>query len=293
MAVTTPDDVEWAVLGDVRCTLGESPVWDDTTGRLHLVDVPGRTFWTVDPAGAAAHGTRCDRPISAVVPRADGGWLGISGRDLGDLDPGDGAFRPLLTLPGPADLALNDAVCGRDGRLYVGPIDRTRAHRGVLHSVGPDLRHHVVAAGIGASNGVDTSPDGSILYHADTFAGTVTAYAHGRPVASVRVDHPDGLTVDAAGGVWVALWGSGLLVRHTADLAPDRALRLPVPLVSNLAFGGPGLRRMFVTTARSDGADLSGAVFTADVGVSGLPPARFAAVAPADTGPPPGAGARR
>jgi D-xylonolactonase len=74
----------------------------------------------------------------------------------------------------------------------------------------------------------------------------------------------------------VALWGSGLVVRHTAGLVPDRALRVPAPLVTNLAFGGPDLRRLFVTTARSDGAELSGAVFTAEIGVCGLSPARFA-----------------
>ncbi|MEU8299010.1 SMP-30/gluconolactonase/LRE family protein [Micromonospora sp. NPDC048909] len=274
----TPEVVDWAVVGGLRCVLGESPVWDDGTGRLHLVDITGRMLWTVDPAAGAARGVSVDRPISALLPLAGGGWLGVSGRDLGGVDPSDGTFRTLLDIPGPADLALNDAVCGRDGTVYVGSIDRTRADRARLHAVTPDLDHRVFARGVGASNGVDTSPDGGILYHADTFADTVTAYAlDGHPVASVPVAHPDGLTVDADGGVWVALWGSGLLVRYTADLVPDRALRLPAPLVSNLAFGGPDLRTLFVTTGRSNGVEVSGAVFTADVGVRGLPPARFAA----------------
>ncbi|MGW3607995.1 SMP-30/gluconolactonase/LRE family protein [Micromonospora sp. NPDC005161] len=88
--------------------------------------------------------------------------------------------------------------------------------------------------------------------------------------------HPDGIAVDADGGVWVASWGSGMVFRYTPDLAPDRTLRLPAPLVTNMSFGGPGYRWIFVTTARSDGAELSGAVFTADVGVAGLPAARFA-----------------
>ncbi|PZG02689.1 SMP-30/gluconolactonase/LRE family protein [Micromonospora deserti] len=276
MAVT-PEDVDWAVLGDLRCALGESPVWDDSVGRLHLVDVTGHAIWTVDPDTGAAHALTGGRPVTALVPRAGGGWLGVSGRDLGSVDPHAGTLRPLVSLPGPADLALNDAVCGRDGVLYVGSVDRTGANRGALHAVGADLRPRVVAAGVGASNGVDTSPDGQVLYHADTFAGTVTAYGPDRRrVASVPVDRPDGLTVDAGGGVWVALWGSGMVRRYTADLAPDRALRVPAPLVTNVAFGGPDLRRLFVTTARSGDAELSGAVFAADVGVCGLPPARFA-----------------
>lgn len=276
MAVT-PEDVDWSVLGELRCALGESPVWDELSGRLYLVDVTGHAVWTLDTATGVAHRATCDRPVTALVPRAGGGWLGVSGRDIGALDPHAGSFRPLVSLPGPAGLALNDAVCGRDGQLYVGSIDRTRANRAALHALGADLRHRVLAEGVGASNGVDTSPDGRILYHADTFAGTLTAYGPDRrPAASVRVDCPDGIAVDADGGVWVALWGAGLVVRHTADLVPDRALRVPAPLVTNVAFGGPELRRMFVTTARSDDVESSGTVFAADVAVRGLPPARFA-----------------
>ncbi|WP_328418377.1 SMP-30/gluconolactonase/LRE family protein [Micromonospora sp. NBC_00389] len=267
---------DWAVLADLRCELGECPVWDEASARLHLVDIDGRRLWALDPASGTASGATCDRPVTALVPRADGGWLGVSGRDIGTLDPDDGTFQPLLSLPGPPDLALNDAVCGRDGNLYVGSIDRTRANRAALYVVEPDLNHRVLAGHVGASNGVDTSPDGRLLYHADSFADTVTAYGpDGRPVAAVRVAHPDGIAVDADGGVWVASWGSGMVFGYTPHLAPDRTLRLPTPLVSNMSFGGPGYRWLFVTTARSDGAELSGAVFTADVGVAGLPAARF------------------
>ncbi|MGS2616294.1 SMP-30/gluconolactonase/LRE family protein [Micromonospora sp. LZ34] len=273
--VVTGEDVDWSVLGELRCELGESPVWH--ASRLHLVDVTSHTVWTVDAGTGAAHGVTCARRLTALVPTAGGGWLGVSGRDLGAVDPYDGTFRTMLSLPGPADLAFNDAVCGRDGMLYVGSIDRGRAGRAALHGVGADLSHRVVADGLGASNGLDTSPDGTILYHADTFAGTVTAYGPDRrPVASVGVDRPDGVVVDAEGGVWVALWGSGLVHRYTADLVLDRVLRVPAPLVTNVAFGGADLRTMFVTTARTSGVAQTGAVFTADVGGRGLPPARFA-----------------
>ncbi|MEV4545694.1 SMP-30/gluconolactonase/LRE family protein [Micromonospora echinaurantiaca] len=274
MAVSV-EDVDWSVLGELRCELGESPVWD--AGRLHLVDVTGHTVWTLDPIAGTAHSLTCARRLTALVPTAGGGWLGVAGRDLGAVDPYDGTFRMMLSVPGPADLAFNDAVCGRDGMLYTGSVDRGRTGRAALHVVGADLGHRVVAAGLGASNGLDTSPDGTVLYHADTFAGTVTAYGPDRRrVASVRVDRPDGIAVDADGGVWVALWGSGLVRRYTAELRPDRALRVPAPLVSNVAFGGPALRVMFVTTARTAGVPGSGAVFTADVGARGLPAARFA-----------------
>jgi xylono-1,5-lactonase len=129
------------------------------------------------------------------------------------------------------------------------------------------------AGSASASNGLDSSPDGRGLFHADTFAGTVTRYPDSVPIA--RADRPDGLAVDAEGCVWVALWGSGEVCRYTADGALDRRLRVPAPLVTNLAFGGPDLATLFVTTARSDGAESSGAVFAGSVGVTGLPAAAF------------------
>lgn len=262
----------WSPLGELRCALGESPVWDAARGRLMVVDVTGRAVHAIDPGTGAAESVACERRISALIPAADGGWWGVSGRDIGPLDLDTGVLEPAVTIGGPPDLVLNDAVCGRDGVLYVGSIDRTGRRRAALHAIDPDGRRRVVVSGVGASNGVDTSPDGLVLYHADTFAGAVTGYPLGHPgrrEVVIPVDRPDGLTVDAEGGLWVALWGSGEVHRYTADGVLDRRLVLPVPLVSSVAFGGTGLRTLFVTTARSDGNALSGAVFAGDVGVMG------------------------
>jgi xylono-1,5-lactonase len=265
--------VGWSVVGELRCVLAESPVWDDTTGRLMLVDVPSGAVCAVDPATGVADRVTYDRPLTAIVPRADGTWVGVSGHDIGALEPDTVAFRTVLTLPSPTDVLLNDAVCGRGGDLFVGSVDRSGSGRGVLFAVAADRRHRVVARGVHASNGVDTSPDGRILYHADTFAGTVTAYGpDARPLRTTRVEGPDGLAVDAEGCVWVALWGAGKIRRYTRTLTPDRTVRVPAPLVTNVAFGGRELRTMFVTTARSADVACSGAVFAADVNAQGLPP---------------------
>jgi D-xylonolactonase len=266
-------NVGWSVVGELRCALGESPVWDALTGRLMVVDVPAGAVCAVDPVTGAANRVTYDRPLTAIVRSSGGTWFGVSGHDIGLLESDTGAFRTVVTLPGPEDVLLNDAVCGRADDLYVGSVDRSRAGRGALFAITADHRHSVVASGVYASNGLDTSPDGRILYHADTFAGTVTAYGPDqRPLLKTRVERPDGLAVDADGGVWVALWGAGQIRRYTPTLAPDRVLRVPAPLVTNVAFGGPELRTMFVTTARSADVACSGAVFAADVNVQGLPP---------------------
>ena len=271
MALITTD---WTVVGGpLRCELGESPVSDPATGRLVVVDVTGLVVHAIESETGQVESTAVARRVTAVVARAGGGWLAVAGRDIVPFDLRTGAFGTWLSLPGPEDVALNDAVVGRDGILYTGSIDRSGGRGGEFYAVDPGGRITVLATGVGASNGVDTSPDGRIVYHADTFAGTVTAYTAGRVgriLAQVAVQRPDGLAVDADGGVWVAHWGYGEVRRYTAALVPDRTAALPVPLVSNLAFGGPGLRRMFVTSARSGGNPLSGAIFTATAGIPGL-----------------------
>lgn len=248
-------------------------MWNPLDGRLWLVDVTGMAVHAVDPVSGVGDSFGVDRPVTALVPRGAGGWLGVAGRSLRFLDLVAGVSHCWLTIPGPGEVELNDAVCGRDGVLYVGSVDRTGARRGQLYAVTPDGRVRVVVDGVGASNGVDSSADGGRVYHADTFAGTVTSYPDG---AVVALDRPDGLAVDSQDCLWVALWGGGQVRRYLRGGKLDRVLSLPVPLVTNVAFGGPGLRTLYVTTARSDGVELSGGVFAADVGVSGLPVEAFA-----------------
>ena len=93
-------------------------------------------------------------------------------------------------------------------------------------------------------------------------------------------ERPDGLTVDAEGGVWVALNGSGVVHRYTPAGVLDEVVHLPTPKVTACTFGGPGLDQLFITTSREgmapDDDPLAGSLFRAEVGVSGLPVREFA-----------------
>ena len=260
-------DMAPRVVGGLRCVLGEGPVWDKATQRLVLTDAAQKTVYSLDPVNGLARSYPVAEQLTALVPSDNDRWFGVYGRTIGRFDFRYGSLKPLLVLPGPADVELNDAVCGRDGKLNVGSVDRTGSNRGELYAIAPTLEATVVAGGVGASNGLDTSPDGTVLYHADTFTSVVTAYPSGR---TIRVDRPDGLAVDSEGFLWAALWGSGAVRRYSPSGDLVQTVKLPVPLVTNVAFGGPGLSTMFITTARSVGLPSSGAVFAADVGVTGL-----------------------
>jgi sugar lactone lactonase YvrE len=92
------------------------------------------------------------------------------------------------------------------------------------------------------------------------------------------------MTVDAEGGLWIALHGSGTIRRYTPDARLDRVVRVPPAMVTCCAFGGPDLTDLYITTmslglseAERRAQPLAGGLFRCRPGVRGLPPHRFAA----------------
>jgi sugar lactone lactonase YvrE len=139
------------------------------------------------------------------------------------------------------------------------------------------------------SNGLGWSPDGTVLYYIDTptlridrFAWDLDAVVpHDRRVLADVSDapgRPDGLTVDADGCVWVALIRGGELRRYTPDGRLDRTVALPVSHPTSVAFGGPDLAEVYVTSARDAltaeqraNQPLAGRLLRLSPGVRGLP----------------------
>ena len=136
------------------------------------------------------------------------------------------------------------------------------------------------------SNGLEWSPDGASAYYVDTptreiaiFDYTADAGLTGRRTFTAVDGLPDGLTVDAEGGVWVALYDRGSVCRYGPHGSLEAQIDLPVPRVTACTFGGDRLDRLFITTTREGLAPgdhpLAGSVYVADVGVRGLPAREF------------------
>ena len=146
---------------------------------------------------------------------------------------------------------------------------------------------------IGLSNGLDWSDDRRAFYFADSHAGGVDLFATDPDTAalsgrrrfiSVSGGLPDGLTLDAEGCLWLAVWGTGELHRYTPDGQLDTIVKLPVSQVTSAAFGGADLCTLYITTARENftAADLrhqphAGDIFACTPGVTGRPPYLFGA----------------
>ena len=290
-----------------RCALGEGPTWDARRGRLLWLDVDGRRLHTLTPTDGTGTATASIASIemaarcSVVVPTAGGGLLAVSGTSVVELHPDGTLGRTVAELPPDGDGLANDGRVDPWGRLWVGTVDRSGAHAGGVFVVGADGEVTRVLTGIALSNGLDWSPDATACYYVDSLTHRVDVVdldADGLPCGRRPLAHttglPDGVTVDADGGVWVALWDGGGVHRYTPDGLLDRVVDVPAGYVTSCAFGGADLETLYITTAIHDitaghpraGDDRGGRagdLFAADVGIGGLGYTEFGAAAFGDT----------
>ncbi|MEW2806795.1 SMP-30/gluconolactonase/LRE family protein [Streptomyces massasporeus] len=267
--------------------LGEGPTWDAVTGRLLWIDILGSRLHTYDPATGRRAVRRTEQHIGAVKPRAGGGLV-LNLRDgIGLLDP-DGGFRWLHHDP-VAGRRANDAAVAPDGALWTGTMRYDEAPGGgTLSRVTGDGSVDVVLDDVAVSNGTGWSPDGRLMYYVDSPTRRVDVFDHldgritgRRTLAEIEesAGFPDGLTVDAEGCVWVALWQGSAVRRYTPDGELDRVIELPVPLVTACAFGGADLSDLYITTARvglTEPPALAGSLFVVPGAGKGLAQPPFA-----------------
>ena len=266
----------------------EGPVWSDRWGGLRWVDMLAG-----DVLSLAADGTVARRHVghvaAALRPRTGGGAVIAVERGFA-LEGADGTLTPLDPLWSDPGVRMNEGGCDPDGRFWCGSMAYDqRPGAAALYRLDPEGPVHRVLEGVTISNGLDWSPDGSLAYYDDTATHRVDVFDYDRetgltdrrPFVRLPEDgNPDGLTVDAEGGVWVALFGSGVVHRYTSAGVLDVVVEVPAAQVTACTLGGPRLDQLFVTTSREglapDDDPLAGALFRADVGVPGQPVREFA-----------------
>ncbi|MFF9909303.1 SMP-30/gluconolactonase/LRE family protein [Streptomyces sp. NPDC013457] len=248
-----------AVAVRAEAALGEGPTWDATGQRLIWVDILGSRVHTYAPATGRRTVMATEQHVGAAKPCADGGLV-VNLRDgIGRYDA-KGAFGWLLRDPRPGRRG-NDAAVAPDGALWAGSMRYDEAPGGGnLVRLAPDGTAREALSGVTVSNGIGWSPDGSLMYYVDSPTRRIDVCPAGAELATYRrpfvtvepgAGYPDGLTVDADGCVWVALWDGGRLRRYTPRGDLDRVVPLPVTRPTACAFGGADLRDLYITTART------------------------------------------
>lgn len=246
--------------------LGESPVWDDRSGLLFWVDGAARRVHGLDPASGERRQWTTPSMVGSIALAGEGRLVCGLADGIWMLDLATGAFDPVFR-PDPANPAIrfNDGKTDRQGRFLCGSMGVHAEPLGTLLRVDEAGRARALVGGIRISNALCFSSDGRVMYFADSLERRIRAYPYGPDEADfgearVFVDTacwdsgPDGATVDAEGCVWTCLLRAGRIARFTPEGVLDRLLDAPTDLPSSLAFGGPGLDTLFVTSIRDSGS---------------------------------------
>ncbi|MFC5167420.1 SMP-30/gluconolactonase/LRE family protein [Nonomuraea angiospora] len=265
---------------------GEGPVWSQEWGGLRWVDMLAGDVLSLDGETGTVEREHVGAVAAAVRPRAGGGM--VVGVEKGFLLMDGSGGRAEVPAPIADGVRMNEGGCDPYGRFLCGSMGYdAEPGRGALYRLGRDLMVETILPKVTISNGVAWSPDGRIMYYVDTptsridaFDYDVTGAVSGRRVVThVTGGGPDGLTVDAEGCLWVALWGGSAVHRYGPDGAFLGRVEVPVAQVTACTFGGPDLDELFITTSRYGLAEPepeAGAVFREKVGVPGLPTVAFA-----------------
>jgi sugar lactone lactonase YvrE len=270
--------------------LGEAPVWDADTRRLLWVDLWGGLLHATSPGGETTS-VDLGAPLSSVVLTERRTRVVTAGLRVLELTGGDGV-RHLADIPEEPCMRANDAAVDPAGRLWIGTMTMPchPARPGGLWRLDPEGPVRVLDD-VRLANGLAWSPSGDTLYFTDSLRRRVDAYPYdpadgtigaARPFCRIAEEDglPDGIAVDADGGVWVALAGGGTVRRYGPSGRLAEHVRLPTRYPTSCAFGGTGLRDLFITTGsrpvpppeRPDQvARGAGALFRLRTGVRGLP----------------------
>ncbi len=280
----------WSVAAETRDRVGEGPVWLASENALYWVDVLGPAINRILPEDGQLQRWAMPEPISFIVPRRNhcGFIAGFkSGFYTLRLDP---FARVAIGDPEPhlPDNRLNDGKADAAGRLWAGSMAMAGdTSDGTLYRLDPNHRWCAIDSGYRVANGPAFSPAQDFFYHADSPRRIVYRFAldsdgvlHDKTTFIKFPDdwgYPDGMTVDADGFLWIAHWDGARISRFSPDGSLDRSILLPASRITSCVFAGPGLDRLFVTSAREDRDDepLAGALFEIAPGVAGLPQGSF------------------
>ncbi|HKD66768.1 MAG TPA: SMP-30/gluconolactonase/LRE family protein [Candidatus Binataceae bacterium] len=277
------------------------------SGNYELLEAPrideqGRLYFSeighfIDPNRGTLFCRTLEGEIKPLLQRrqiggmalVEGGGAVLSGADLVFWNEATSEVRKLLSsYEGKPIRRFNDLTTDSRGSIFVGsvnpaPADGSKRPPGELYRLDPGGRVTKLWDGIEFSNGLGFSPDEKLLYHADTFTNAVWAYdvKQDRTLTDRRIfgklpdAPPDGLAVDAEGGVWVAATSSGELLRFKSDGTLGTRVKVWDGMVMSVGFGGADLQDFYVTTGINTNVKaLTGSIRRARIDIPGAPVAK-------------------
>lgn len=287
---------EIQVLFDTPMQLGECPLWNVEEEALYWVDIAGCVVHRHIPSTGAHQSWSMPSEPGCIARTNDGRVLVAMRSGLFILNTNSGALEKLTDAPYDGKtIRFNDGRCDAYGRLWAGTLYEPRGEAlGSLYRIERgqinDMKMPVTV-----SNGLAFSTDNRVVYHADTSAHKITAYdfdVSTGQISNSRIfkqfsndksssgygGRPDGAAVDSENAYWCAMYEGGRLLRLSSSGEVLREISLPLRCPTMIAFGGPKLRTLYVTSARQnrpvselEKLPYSGCVLALEVDVAGMP----------------------
>lgn len=284
---------KFEVVFDQPMQVGECPLWLPQEAALYWIDINGCAIHRIDPANGSHSVWPTPSEPGCIALNGAGGLIVALRTGLALFDTENGSLTMLANPPyDTTKLRFNDGRCDAAGRLWVGTIYEPRdqplaglycVERGIVRDCGNRVT---------VSNGVAFSLDNRTLYHADTTTHKITAYDFDVTTGCLGNSHifkqfsmdrsanyggrPDGAAVDSDGAYWCAMYEGGRILRLSPSGEVLREILLPLRCPTMIAFGGPDLRTLYVTSARYNRSEtelmqfpLSGCVLALPVDVAG------------------------
>jgi sugar lactone lactonase YvrE len=283
------------VVSDLRCQLGESPLWSPGEQALWWVDIEGRALHRLEPASRRIDTWHAPERIGCIALHADGGFIAALEDGVWHLRPQAGGrldAQVLARVQHPREgMRFNDGRCDREGRFWAVTMYRDTAAGlpvGSLYRYDARGMSAPLVSGLVVGNGTAFSPDGRTMYLSDAHAsvrriwafelGADGSLSNRREFVDMNrhPGRPDGAAVDAEGCYWICATDAGRILRFTPEGELDRALALPVGKPTMGAFAGADLGDLYVTSLQPGkplpGFDpaLAGALLRLRAGVRGI-----------------------
>ena len=258
----------------------EGPRWRDE--KLWFSDMDTRKVMTVDLKGNSETVIEMEDSPSGLGWLPDGTLLIVSMDDMRLLKLTPEGLKEVADLSSLTTFKCNDMVVDKKGNAYVGNFgfdyQNEKFKLAEIILVTPEGNTQIVADKLAFPNGTIITPDDKTLIVAETFASKLTAFdilddgllEERRIWANLKSMVPDGICLDAEGGIWIASPGSGKVFRVLEGGKVTHEVK-----VSSEAFacmlGGLDRRTLFVATSTSDRLEGRIEVVRVEIPGAGLP----------------------
>tara|TARA_Y100000768_G_scaffold100316_2_gene73303 strand:+ start:75 stop:929 length:855 start_codon:yes stop_codon:yes gene_type:complete len=237
--------------------LGEGPIWDPDSQQIIWIDILKGQINRVDLNGNTEAPLLLDEAVGAVAQTEKGNLIAATPSGLVDLEKS----KVVCQLPNQdPNLRMNDGKADPSGRFVGGTMTfgDPEPKAGSLWSFGPE-GVQCILEDVTISNGLDWSDDGKRMFYIDTPTQRIDSFDYDLDTGQIgnrttiieipaSMGSPDGMCVDAEGGIWVALWGGGSVIR-IVDGQISKIIEIPTPQVTSVAFVGTDLDQLVITTA--------------------------------------------